>query len=188
MSSDILSRPVNIDDFGLIYAGAQKNIGPAGLTVIIVRKDLCGSARSITPTFLDYAVQADADSMSNTPPTYAWYLAGLVFKWVKANGGLAGMAAQNQAKADLLYNAIDASNFYSAPVALADRSAMNVPFTLADAALDADFLAQAEVRGMFNLKGHRSVGGMRASIYNAVPMESVEALVTFMGEFENERG
>ena len=188
MSSDILSRPVNIDDFGLIYAGAQKNIGPAGLTVIIVRKDLCGSARSITPTFLDYAVQADADSMSNTPPTYAWYLAGLVFKWVKANGGLAGMAAQNQAKADLLYNAIDASNFYSAPVALADRSIMNVPFTLADAALDADFLAQAEVRGMFNLKGHRSVGGMRASIYNAVPMESVEALVTFMGEFENERG
>jgi phosphoserine aminotransferase len=188
MSSDILSRPVNIDDFGLIYAGAQKNIGPAGLTVIIVRKDLCGSARSITPTFLDYAVQADADSMSNTPPTYAWYLAGLVFKWVKANGGLAGMAAQNEAKADLLYNAIDASNFYSAPVALADRSIMNVPFTLADAALDADFLAQAEARGMFNLKGHRSVGGMRASIYNAVPMESVQALVTFMGEFENERG
>ena len=188
MSSDILSRPVNIDDFGLIYAGAQKNIGPAGLTVIIVRKDLCGSARSITPTFLDYAVQADADSMSNTPPTYAWYLAGLVFKWVKANGGLAGMAAQNQAKADLLYNAIDASNFYSAPVALADRSIMNVPFTLADAALDADFLAQAEALGMFNLKGHRSVGGMRASIYNAVPMESVQALVTFMGEFENERG
>ena len=188
MSSDILSRPVNIDDFGLIYAGAQKNIGPAGLTVIIVRKDLCGSARSITPPFLDYAVQADADSMSNTPPTYAWYLAGLVFKWVKANGGLAGMAAQNQAKADLLYNAIDASNFYSAPVALADRSIMNVPFTLADAALDADFLAQAEARGMFNLKGHRSVGGMRASIYNAVPMESVQALVTFMGEFENERG
>lgn len=188
MSSDILSRPVNIDDFGLIYAGAQKNIGPAGLTVIIVRKDLCGSARSITPTFLDYAVQADADSMSNTPPTYAWYLAGLVFKWVKANGGLAGMAAQNEAKADLLYNAIDASNFYSAPVALTDRSIMNVPFTLADAALDADFLAQAEARGMFNLKGHRSVGGMRASIYNAVPMESVQALVTFMGEFENERG
>ena len=181
MSSDILSRPVNIDDFGLIYAGAQKNIGPAGLTVIIVRKDLCGSARSITPTFLDYAVQADADSMSNTPPTYAWYLAGLVFKWVKANGGLAGMAAQNQAKADLLYNAIDASNFYSAPVALADRSIMNVPFTLADAALDADFLAQAEARGMFNLKGHRSVGGMRASIYNAVPMKVTKACTDSMG-------
>ena len=188
MSSDILSRPVNIDDFGLIYAGAQKNIGPAGLTVIIVRKDLCGSARSITPTFLDYAVQADADSMSNTPPTYAWYLAGLVFRWVKANGGLEGMAAQNQAKADLLYNAIDVSNFYNAPVAPADRSVMNVPFTLADAALDADFLAQAEARGMFNLKGHRSVGGMRASIYNAVSMESVQTLVTFMSEFENERG
>ena len=188
MSSDVLSRPVNVDDFGLIYAGAQKNIGLAGLTVIIVRKDLCGNARSITPTFLDYAVQADAGSMSNTPPPYAWYLAGLVFKWVKVNGGLAGMAAQNQAKADLLYNAIDASNFYSAPVASADRSSMNVPFTLADPALDADFLAEAEARGLFNLKGHRSVGGMRASIYNAVPMESVEALVTFMSEFENERG
>lgn len=188
MSSDILSRPVNVDDFGLIYAGAQKNIGPAGLTVIIVRKDLCGSARSITPTFLDYAVQADADSMSNTPPTYAWYLAGLVFKWIKANGGLAGMETQNRAKADLLYGAIDNSNFYSSPVAVADRSVMNVPFTLADSALDADFLAQAEARGLFNLKGHRSVGGMRASIYNAVPMESVQALVTFMSEFENERG
>ncbi|MBV27422.1 MAG: 3-phosphoserine/phosphohydroxythreonine aminotransferase [Gammaproteobacteria bacterium] len=188
MSSDILSRPVNIDQFGLIYAGAQKNIGPAGLTVIIVRKDLCGSARPITPTFLDYAVQADADSMSNTPPTYSWYLAGLVFQWVMANGGLAGMQAQNQAKADLLYNAVDASNFYSSPVAKADRSAMNVPFTLADAALDADFLAGAEARGMFNLKGHRSVGGMRASIYNAVPLESVQALVNYMSEFENERG
>ena len=188
MSSDILSRPVNVNDFGLIYAGAQKNIGPAGLTVVIVRKDLCGSSRSITPTFLDYAVQADADSMSNTPPTYSWYLAGLVFKWVKANGGLDGMAAQNQAKADLLYNAIDASNFYSAPVAKADRSVMNVPFTLADDALDSDFLTQTEARGMFNLKGHRSVGGMRASIYNAVSMESVQALVNFMSEFENERG
>lgn len=188
MSSDILSRPVNIDQFGLIYAGAQKNIGPAGLTVTIVRKDLCGSARPITPTFLDYAVQADADSMSNTPPTYTWYLAGLVFQWVKANGGLAGMQAQNQAKADLLYNAVDASNFYSSPVAKADRSAMNVPFTLADATLDADFLAGAEARGMFNLKGHRSVGGMRASIYNAVPLESVQALVNYMSEFENERG
>ena len=188
MSSDILSRPVNIEQFGLIYAGAQKNIGPAGLTVIIVRKDLCGSARQITPTFLDYAVQADADSMSNTPPTYSWYLAGLVFQWVKANGGLAGMQAQNQAKADLLYSAVDASNFYSSPVAKADRSAMNVPFTLADAALDADFLAGAEARGMFNLKGHRSVGGMRASIYNAVPLESVQALVNYMSEFENERG
>ena len=188
MSSDILSRPVNIDQFGLIYAGAQKNIGPAGLTVIIVRKDLCGSARPITPTFLDYAVQADADSMSNTPPTYSWYLAGLVFQWVKANGGLAGMQAQNQAKADLLYNAVDASNFYSSLVAKADRSAMNVPFTLADAALDADFLAGAEARGMFNLKGHRSVGGMRASIFNAVPLESVQALVNYMSEFENERG
>lgn len=188
MSSDILSRPVDVDKFGLIYAGAQKNIGPAGLTVIMVRKDLCGSARTITPTFLDYAQQADADSMSNTPPTYSWYLAGLVFKWVKANGGLAGMAAQNQAKADLLYTAIDASNFYTAPVVEADRSLMNVPFTLADESLDGDFLAGAESRGMFNLKGHRSVGGMRASIYNAVSLESVQTLVTFMSEFENERG
>lgn len=188
MSSDLLSRPVNIDQFGLIYAGAQKNIGPAGLTVIIVRKDLCGSARPITPTFLDYAVQADADSMSNTPPTYSWYLAGLVFQWVKANGGLAGIQAQNQAKADLLYNAVDTSSFYRSPVSKAYRSAMNVPFTLADAALDADFLAGAEARGMFNLKGHRSVGGMRASIYNAVPRESVQALVNYMSEFENERG
>ena len=181
-------RAVNVDDCGLSYAGAQEKFGPAGLTGIIVRKDLCGAARGITPTFLDYAVQADAESMSNTPPTYAWYLAGLVFKWVKAHGGLEGMAEHNQAKADLLYNAIDASNFYTAPVAMQDRSVMNVPFTLADSALDAAFLAQAEARGMSNLKGHRSVGGMRASIYNAVPMASVEALVTFMSEFENERG
>ena len=188
MSSDILSRPVDVSQFGLIYAGAQKNIGPAGLTVVIVRKDLCGSARVETPTFLDYAIQAEADSMSNTPPTYGWYLAGLVFKWIKANGGLEGIAQRNQAKADLLYQAIDASNFYSAPVAPEARSTMNVPFTLADSELDAEFLRQAEQRGMFNLKGHRSVGGMRASIYNAVSMASVEALVSFMSEFENERG
>ncbi len=188
MSSDILSRPVDIDQFGLIYAGAQKNIGPAGLTLIIVRKDLCGSARVETPTFLDYAIQADADSMSNTPPTYSWYLAGLVFKWVKAQGGLEAMAKLNQAKADLLYSAIDNSNFFSAPVAPEARSIMNVPFTLADAAQDAEFLRRAEERGMFNLKGHRSVGGMRASIYNAVSIESVQALVSFMSEFENEHG
>ena len=188
MSSDILSRPVDVNQFGLIYAGAQKNIGPAGLTVIIVRKDLCGHARTETPTFLDYAVQADAESMSNTPPTYSWYLAGLVFQWAKAQGGLQAVAAQNEAKAKLLYDAIDGSNFYTAPVHTAVRSTMNVPFTLADADLDKAFLSGAEARGLFNLKGHRSVGGMRASIYNAVPMAAVESLVGFMSEFENEHG
>ncbi len=188
MSSDILSRPVDVNNFALIYAGAQKNIGPAGLTVVIVRKDLCGNARDTTPTFLDYAQQADNDSMINTPPTYGWYLAGLVFKWIKEKGGLTAIEAQNQAKADLLYGAIENSNFYSSPVVAGNRSTMNVPFTLADSALDAEFVKQAEARSMFNLKGHRSVGGMRASIYNAVSLESVQALVTFMSEFENERG
>ena len=188
MSSDILSRPVDVNQFGLIYAGAQKNIGPAGLTVIIVRKDLCGSARGETPTFLDYAVQADADSMSNTPPTYGWYLAGLVFAWAKAQGGLPAIAEQNEAKAKLLYDTINDSDFYTAPVHEAVRSSMNVPFTLADAELDKAFLSGAEARGLFNLKGHRSVGGMRASIYNAVPMAAVESLVSFMSEFENDHG
>ena len=188
MSSDILSRPVDVNNFALIYAGAQKNIGPAGLTVVIVRKDLCGNARDITPTFLDYAQQAENDSMINTPPTYGWYLAGLVFKWIKEKGGLTAIEAQNQAKADLLYGAIENSNFYSSPVAAGNRSTMNVPFTLADSALDAEFVTQAEARSMFNLKGHRSVGGMRASIYNAVSLEAVQALVNFMSEFENERG
>ncbi len=188
MSSDILSRPVDVNNFALIYAGAQKNIGPAGLTVVVVRKDLCGNARDTTPTFLDYAQQADNDSMINTPPTYGWYLAGLVFKWIKEKGGLTAIEAQNQAKADLLYGAIENSNFYSSPVVAGNRSTMNVPFTLADSALDAEFVKQAEARSMFNLKGHRSVGGMRASIYNAVSLESVQALVTFMSEFENERG
>ncbi|HCD28386.1 MAG TPA: 3-phosphoserine/phosphohydroxythreonine transaminase [Gammaproteobacteria bacterium] len=188
MSSDILSRPVDVNQFGLIYAGAQKNIGPAGLTVIIVRKDLCGTARAETPTFIDFAVQAEADSMSNTPPTYGWYLAGLVFKWAKAQGGLAAIEALNEAKASALYNAIEASNFYHAPVVANARSTMNVPFTLANADLDAAFLQGAEERGLFNLKGHRSVGGMRASIYNAVSLAAVEALVAYMSEFENEHG
>lgn len=188
MSSDILSRPVDVNNFALIYAGAQKNIGPAGLTVVIVRKDLCGNARDMTPTFLDYAQQADNDSMINTPPTYGWYLAGLVFKWIKAQGGVAAIDEHNQVKANLLYGAIENSNFYSSPVASANRSTMNVPFTLADSALDGEFVKQAEARGMFNLKGHRSVGGMRASIYNAVSLEAVQALVSFMSEFENERG
>jgi phosphoserine aminotransferase len=188
MSSDILSRPVDVNNFALIYAGAQKNIGPAGLTVVIVRKDLCGNARDMTPTFLDYAQHADNDSMINTPPTYGWYLAGLVFKWIKAQGGVAAIDEHNQVKANLLYSAIENSNFYSSPVASANRSTMNVPFTLADSALDGEFVKQAEARGMFNLKGHRSVGGMRASIYNAVSLEAVQALVSFMSEFENERG
>ncbi len=188
MSSDILSRPVDVSAYGLIYAGAQKNIGPAGLTVVIVRKELCGRARGETPTPLDYAVQAEADSMSNTPPTYAWYLAGLVFKWVKEQGGLAGIQARNQAKADSLYTLIDGSNFYHSPVESANRSMMNVPFTLPDASLDKEFLAGAEARGLMNLKGHRSVGGMRASIYNAVPQTAVDALTGYMREFERERG
>ena len=187
MSSDILSRPVDVSRYALIYAGAQKNIGPSGLTVVVVRKDLC-QARPETPTFLDYAVQAEADSMSNTPPTYTWYLAGLVFAWLKDNGGLEAMAARNAAKAGRLYGVIDGSNFYHSPVEAAVRSNMNVPFTLPNADLDGDFLAGAAERGLKNLKGHRSVGGMRASIYNAVPEAAVEALVDYMREFENEHG
>ncbi|MEM7079853.1 MAG: 3-phosphoserine/phosphohydroxythreonine transaminase [Pseudomonadota bacterium] len=188
MSSEILSRPLDVDAFGLIYAGAQKNIGPAGLTVVIVRKDLSGHARPETPTFLDYAAQADADSMSNTPPTYTWYLAGLVFAHLLEMGGLEVMQAINAAKADKLYAAIDGSNFYHAPVRAGHRSQMNVPFTLADAQLDGEFLRGAEARGLMNLKGHRSVGGMRASIYNAVSEEAVDALIEYMVEFEHERG
>jgi phosphoserine aminotransferase len=186
MSSDILSRPIDVSRFGLIYAGAQKNIGPAGLTVVIVRKDLVGRARPGTPSMLDYAVHAKADSMSNTPPTYAWYLAGLVFRWLKLQGGLAGIEAINRRKASKLYEAVDASNFYSSPVAKPYRSLMNVPFTLPDAALDAPFLAGAEARGLTNLKGHRSVGGMRASLYNAVPEAAVDALVEYMQTFQHE--
>lgn len=188
MSSDILSRPVDVSRFALIYAGAQKNIGPAGLTVVVVRNDLVGHARPGTPSMLDYAVHADADSMSNTPPTYAWYLAGLVFDWVKRQGGVAGMAELNRRKAGKLYQAIEQSNFYTSPVAEKDRSYMNVPFTLADANLDKAFLEGAEARGLTNLKGHRSVGGMRASLYNAVPEAAVDALVDYMQTFEHERG
>jgi phosphoserine aminotransferase len=188
MSSDILSRPVDVSRFGLIYAGAQKNIGPAGLTVVIVRKDLIGKARAGTPSMLDYAVHAEAGSMSNTPPTYAWYLAGLVFEWMKGQGGLPAIAALNARKAGKLYGALDNSNFYSTPVAPGCRSLMNVPFTLPDAALDAVFLKGAEARGLTNLKGHRSVGGMRASLYNAVPEAAVDALVEYMQVFEREHG
>lgn len=185
LSSSLLSQPLDVSRFGLIYAGAQKNIGPAGLTVVIVRKDLIGRARGITPTMLDYQVAADAESMYNTPPTYAWYLAGLVFDWLKQQGGLAAMEQVNRRKAEKLYGAIDASSFYANPVAVADRSLMNVPFTLANDALDKTFLQEAEAAGLLNLKGHRSVGGMRASIYNAVPEEAVDSLVAFMQDFEH---
>lgn len=188
MSSNFLSKPVDVSRYGLIYGGAQKNIGPAGLTLVIVREDLLGGALPITPQVFDYKHLADNDSMINTPPTYAIYIAGLVFKWIKAQGGLEGMARLNQAKASLLYGAIDASGFYTSPVAREDRSLMNVPFRLPDPSLDAAFLKGAEARGMVQLKGHRVVGGMRASIYNAVPLEAVQALVDYMKEFEAEKG
>jgi phosphoserine aminotransferase len=188
MSSTILSRPVEVSRFGLIYAGAQKNIGPAGLTVVIVRKDLVGETLAGTPSMFDYQLHADNASMLNTPPTYSWYLAGLVFQWLREQGGLEAMASINQRKAGKLYAAIDTSDFYHCPVDVQCRSRMNVPFTLADAALDADFLAGAKAAGLLSLKGHRSVGGMRASIYNAMPEAGVAALVDFMKEFERQRG
>ena len=184
MSSTILSRPIDVNQYGLIYAGAQKNIGPAGLALVIVRRDLMGAARPGTPSMLDYKVQSDADSMYNTPPTYAWYLSGLVFAWLKEQGGLAAMERINQRKATKLYAAIDSSGFYANPVRVQDRSTMNVPFTLADSALDGTFLQAAEAAGLLNLKGHRSVGGMRASIYNAVPEAAVDSLIAFMHDFE----
>jgi phosphoserine aminotransferase len=184
MSSNILSREIDVSKFGLIYAGAQKNIGPAGLTLVIVREDLIGQVAAGTPTMLDYKTHADGESMYNTPPTFAIYMAGLVFQWLKKNGGIAAMEKTNIAKSQLLYDAIDSSNgFYNCPVNKADRSRMNVPFTLKDAALDGEFLKQADARGLLQLKGHRSVGGMRASIYNAMPLEGVQALVGFMNEF-----
>ncbi|MDP3821851.1 MAG: 3-phosphoserine/phosphohydroxythreonine transaminase [Burkholderiales bacterium] len=184
MSSSIMSRPVDVSKYGLIYGGAQKNIGPAGLTIVIVRDDLIGQALPITPSAFDYKQQADNDSMLNTPPTYAIYIAGLVFKWIKAQGGLAGIEVHNRTKAALLYDLLDTSSFYSSPVARDDRSLMNVPFKLRDEALDEAFLKGAQSRSMLQLKGHRSVGGMRASIYNAMPMEGVKALVAYMKEFE----
>ena len=188
MSSTILSRVIDVSKFGLIYAGAQKNIGPAGLTIVIVRDDLIGETIAGTPTMFDYKNHADNDSMVNTPPTYAIYIAGLVFKQLKANGGLGGMEETNRAKAKLLYDALDASSFFHSPVAPENRSLMNIPFTLKDAALDEEFLKGAKARGMVQLKGHRSVGGMRASIYNAMPIEGVQALVTWMAEFEKQHG
>jgi phosphoserine aminotransferase len=188
MSSSILSRPVPVERFGLIYAGAQKNIGPAGLAVVIVRDDLIGRARPETPSIFDYQAMADDNSMLNTPPTFAWYMAGLVFKWLQAQGGLPVMAARNEAKAQLLYATIDRSGFYRNPVTHACRSRMNVPFTLRDPQLDEAFLTQARSAGLVSLEGHRSVGGMRASLYNAMPLEGVQALVAFMQEFERRHG
>jgi phosphoserine aminotransferase len=183
LSSTILSRPIDISRFGLIYAGAQKNIGPSGLCVVIVRDDLIGHARAGTPTVFDYKAMADDGSMLNTPPTFGWYVAGLVFKWLKAMGGLQVMAERNRAKAGKLYRAIDESPFYRNPVARECRSWMNVPFILARPELDKTFLAEAGKAGLTNLEGHRSVGGMRASIYNAMPPEGVDALIEFMREF-----
>jgi phosphoserine aminotransferase len=188
MSSTILSRPIDVTKFGVIYAGAQKNIGPAGLTVVIVREDLIGAAIPGTPAMFDYRTHAEAGSMYNTPPTYSWYLAGLVFEWLKRGGGLSAMAERNQRKAAALYAAIDHSTFYSNPVKKECRSWMNVPFTLADPELDRTFLNEAAAAGLLTLKGHRSVGGMRASIYNAMPEEGVAALIDFMGEFERRHG
>jgi len=189
MSSTILSRPIDVSRFGVIYAGAQKNIGPAGLTVVIVREDLITEqVVDGTPTMFRYTTHVADGSMYNTPPTYGWYLAGLVFQWLKAKGGLAAMAEINERKARLLYAAIDASDFYRSPVDPACRSWMNVPFTLANPELDATFLAEAKKAGLVTLKGHRSVGGMRASIYNAMPEAGVQALVDFMADFEKRNG
>lgn len=188
MSSHILSRPVDVGKYGIIYAGAQKNIGPAGLTIVIVREDLIGQTIAGTPTMFDYQIHADHDSMYNTPPTYAIYIAGLVFKWLKARGGLSEMEKTNIAKAELLYDYLDASGFYHSPIARENRSRMNVPFTLEDNSLDHSFLKEAQQRGLFQLKGHKLVGGMRASIYNAMPIEGVKALISFMQDFEHSNG
>ena len=188
MSSNILSRPVDVSKFGVIYAGAQKNIGAAGLVVMIVREDLLARCPKDIPKIFNYAEHAANESMLNTPNTYGWYLASLVFKWLLAEGGLPAIAARNQAKADLLYGYIDSSGFYRNPVDKAARSRMNVPFTLPREELDAPFLKAAEAAGLMALKGHRAVGGMRASIYNALPLEGVQALVDFMKDFAKANG
>ncbi len=187
-SSHILSRPLDVSRFGLIYAGAQKNIGPAGLTIVIVRDDLLGRAMPTTPEVFNYKVQAEADSMINTPPTYAIYIAGLVFAWLKKQGGLVAMEKINIAKSKLIYDYLDQSEFYQSPVNKEDRSRMNVPFRLRSETLDDAFLKESKALGLVELKGHRSVGGMRASIYNAMPFEGVQALVSFMREFEKKQG
>jgi phosphoserine aminotransferase len=188
MSSTILSRPIDVARFGIIYAGAQKNIGPSGLCVVIVREDLLGHARPGTPSVWDYQAMAAEGSMLNTPPTFGWYIANLVLKWVSARGGLEAMAARNRAKAELLYRTIDESELYRNPVAKSCRSWMNVPFTLARPQLDQTFLSEARAAGLVSLEGHRSVGGMRASIYNAMPPEGVQALAAFMRDFARRHG
>ena len=188
MSSNILSKPIDVSKYGLIYAGAQKNIGPAGLTIVIVREDLIGQGQPTPPTMLDYKIHADAESMYNTPPTYGIYIAGLVFQWLKNQGGLAAIEKINIEKARTLYDYLDSTDFYVNPVAKADRSRMNIPFTLKDAALDEVFLKGAKEAGMLQLKGHRSVGGMRASIYNAMSIEGVRHLVSYMRDVEKRHG
>jgi phosphoserine aminotransferase len=188
MSSTILSRPLDVSRFGVIYAGAQKNLGPAGLTVVVVRKDLLSRARSSAPRLLRYSIYAESGSMDNTPPTFAWYVAGLVFEYLKEIGGLPAMAEINERKARKLYDAIDASDFYSNPVNKDCRSWMNVTFVLKDPSLDAKFLDESKAAGLTNLKGHRSVGGMRASIYNAVPEAAIDALIEFVRHFELANG
>jgi len=188
MSSNILSRPIDVSKFGLIYAGAQKNIGPSGLVVVIVREDLLGRARPETPSVFDYQKVAAEHSMLNTPPTFAWYMAGLVFKWLKKSGGLTAMETLNRRKSEALYAVIDESGFYRNRIAADARSRMNVTFELADPALDAVFLQQADAAGLKNLKGHRVRGGMRASLYNAMPLEGVQALCEFMREFRRTHG
>jgi len=184
MSSNILSRKIDVSQYGLIYAGTQKNMGPAGVTVVIVRDDLVGHAPKTVPSVFNYAEQAKNQSMLNTPATYSWYLTGLVLKWLKGQGGVEGIEQRNIAKAAKLYQSIDQSALYANPVEIASRSRMNVPFILSDESLDKPFLAAAEANGLFELKGHRSVGGMRASIYNAMPEAGVQALIDFMAEFE----
>jgi phosphoserine aminotransferase len=188
MSSSILSRPIDLSKFGLIYAGAQKNIGPAGLVIVIVREDLIGHARPDTPLVFDYKAVADEHSMLNTPPTFAWYMAGVMFKWMKRNGGVAAMGERNRVKAERLYGALDGSQFYRSSVAKDSRSWMNVTFTLAKPELDALFIEQAAAADLKNLKGHRVLGGMRASLYNAMPLAGVDALIAFMHEFERKHG
>jgi phosphoserine aminotransferase len=188
MSSVILSEPIDVSKFSMIYAGAQKNIGPAGLTICIIKNDFLNNASTELPDMLQYSKHADADSMFNTPPTFAWYVAGKVFAWLRDNGGLESMGQINRLKAKNLYDFIDHSNFYSNPVSERNRSIMNVPFLLKNSDLDTEFLHEAENAGLLNLKGHRSVGGMRASIYNATPIEAVDALINFMGDFQSKHG
>ena len=188
MSSVILSEPIEIGNFSLIYAGAQKNIGPAGLTIVIIKKEFMEHCNSNLPNLFRYSEHAKSDSMLNTPPTFSWYVAGKVFRWIKKSGGLDFFREQNKMKASNLYDFIDKSDFYSNPVKPANRSIMNVPFILADSALDNSFLNESEENGLLNLKGHRSVGGMRASIYNAMPLEGVNELIKFMNYFESKHG